>query len=84
MILVELSRVAQKNSKFCRNLFDASVEGVDCKTDYMRYGLDFQVYTITTADDNIVRFCVPMDNARPQLDLKHYKDICPDRNGASL
>ena len=25
-----------------------------------------------------------MDNQRPQLDLKFYKDICPDENGESL
>ena len=25
-----------------------------------------------------------MDNQRPQLDLKFYKDICPDQNGVSL
>ncbi|KAF8273967.1 hypothetical protein EI94DRAFT_975228 [Lactarius quietus] len=25
-------------------------------------------------------YCVPMDNQRPQLDLKFYNDICPDRN----
>jgi len=25
-------------------------------------------------------YCVPMDNQRPQLDLKFYKDICPDQN----
>ncbi|KAN0129344.1 hypothetical protein V8E53_012828 [Lactarius tabidus] len=25
-------------------------------------------------------YCVPMDNQRPQLDLKFYKDICPDKN----
>ncbi|KAN0138699.1 hypothetical protein V8E53_003687 [Lactarius tabidus] len=25
-------------------------------------------------------YCVPMDNQRPQLDLKYYKDICPDKN----
>ena len=24
-----------------------------------------------------------MDNQRPNLDLKFYKDICPDQNGAS-
>ncbi|KAF8257652.1 hypothetical protein EI94DRAFT_1757371 [Lactarius quietus] len=27
-------------------------------------------------------YCVPMDNHRPGLDLKFYKDICPDNNGA--
>ncbi|KAH9166167.1 hypothetical protein EDB89DRAFT_1857661 [Lactarius sanguifluus] len=25
-------------------------------------------------------YCVPMDNQRPQLDLKFFHDICPDRN----
>ncbi|KAF8960039.1 hypothetical protein BDZ97DRAFT_1357343 [Flammula alnicola] len=25
-------------------------------------------------------YCIPMDNQRPVLDLKHFKDICPDRN----
>ncbi|KAN0141558.1 hypothetical protein V8E53_000020 [Lactarius tabidus] len=25
-------------------------------------------------------YCVPMDNQRPELDLKHFKDICPDQN----
>ena len=25
-----------------------------------------------------------MDNQRPHLDLKFYRDICPDQNGASL
>jgi hypothetical protein len=29
------------------------------------------------------RYCVPMDNARPSLDLKYFNDICPDTNGAS-
>ncbi|KAF8260846.1 hypothetical protein EI94DRAFT_1811174 [Lactarius quietus] len=25
-------------------------------------------------------YCVPMDNQRPELDLRHFKDICPDQN----
>ncbi|KAH8979663.1 hypothetical protein EDB86DRAFT_2814385 [Lactarius hatsudake] len=25
-------------------------------------------------------YCVPMDNQRPQLDLKFFNDICPERN----
>ena len=29
------------------------------------------------------RYCVPMDGHRPWLDLRFYKDICPDQNGAS-
>ena len=28
--------------------------------------------------------CIPMDNVWPELDLKHFKDICPDKNGTSV
>ena len=45
--------------------------------------LEAQVFTMLTADGHNVRYCVPMDNQRPQLDLKFYTDICPDQNGAS-
>ena len=41
-------------------------------------------YRQTQTDSHIFRYCVPTDNQRPQLDLKFYKDICPDRNGALL
>ena len=37
-----------------------------------------------TTNGYTLRYCVPMDNQRPQLDLKFYKDICPDKNGTSL
>jgi hypothetical protein len=30
-----------------------------------------------------VRYCIPMDNDRPELDLKYFGDICPDNNGTS-
>jgi hypothetical protein len=30
-----------------------------------------------------LRYCVPMDNARPALDLRHIDNICPDKNGMS-
>jgi hypothetical protein len=29
------------------------------------------------------RYCIPMDNDRPSLDLKYFGDICPDKNGMS-
>ena len=31
----------------------------------------------------VSRFCIPMDNDRPSLDLKHFSDVCPDKNGMS-
>jgi hypothetical protein len=30
-----------------------------------------------------LRYCIPMENDRPSLDLKHFEDICPDKNGMS-
>jgi len=34
----------------------------------------------TTTHGHTLRYCIPMDNQRPGLDLKHFKDVCPDRN----
>jgi hypothetical protein len=31
----------------------------------------------------VFRYCIPMDNDRPELDLKHFDEICPDKNGVS-
>ena len=42
------------------------------------------VFLITTTDGLGVRYCIPMDGHRPEFDLKFYKDICSDQNGASL
>jgi len=83
-ILGESSPVAQRNSKFCKDSFDTSVESADCVTDCMRYGLDSRVFTTTTTDSHVSRYCVPMDNQRPQLDLKFFDGICPDQNGVVI
>jgi hypothetical protein len=32
----------------------------------------------------LFRYCIPMDNDRPSLDLKYFEDICPDKNGMML
>ena len=29
------------------------------------------------------RYCIPTDNDRPSLNLRHFWDICPDENGTS-
>ncbi len=83
-IPAESSQVVPRNLGFCGNSFDASVEKGNCETNCMRYGLDSRVFTVAATNGHILRYCVPMDNQRPQLDLKFFKDICPDQNGASL
>ena len=84
MIPADLRRETTRNWGSCRTLFDKSPERSDWQRDYMQYGLDTRVFTIATTDAHILRYCIPMDNQRPELDLKHFKDICPDRNGASV
>jgi hypothetical protein len=27
------------------------------------------------------RYCIPMDNSRPELELKYFEHICPDKDG---
>jgi hypothetical protein len=83
-IPVDLSQEATWNWGPCRTLFDRSPERGDWQIDYTQYGLDTRVFTIAVTDAHIFRYCVPMDNQRPELDLKHFKDICPDQNGASV
>ena len=81
----ESSQVAQKNSRFCENSFDVVVARVDCETGCTRYGLGLECSQLQqSTDGRVLRYCVPMDNQRPELDLRFYNDICPDRNGASL
>ena len=43
-----------------------------------------QTFTIATVNcwwsNYSNRYCVPMDNQRPELDLRFFDDICPDKN----
>ena len=82
-ILADSRLGAMRSWQSCRDLFDKGLGKGFWKIDYMQYGLPSQVFTIATADDNIKRYCVPMDNHRPELDLKFFNDICPDKNGTS-
>ena len=72
-----------RNWRSCRDLFDKGLRKGFWKIDYMPYGLLSQVFTIATADDHVKRYCVPMDNQRPELDLRFFNNICPDKNGTS-
>jgi hypothetical protein len=49
----------------------------------MLSGLSFRVSTVANLRRLLSRYCIPMDNDRPSLDLKHFHDICPDKNGTS-
>jgi hypothetical protein len=51
----------------------------------MQYGLFFLSRAIANPyhDGLPFRYCIPMDNNRPSLDLKYFDDICPDKNGMS-
>jgi hypothetical protein len=41
------------------------------------------VSTTATTDDPGFRYCVPMDDHRPGLNLRFFRNVCPDQNGSS-
>jgi hypothetical protein len=43
----------------------------------------FEYLQLRTPKVAFSRYCIPMDNDRPLLDLKYFEDICPDKNGMS-
>ena len=45
----------------------------------------FAPFRICITDSHILllRYCVSMDNDRPSLELRHFEEICPDKNGMS-
>jgi hypothetical protein len=47
------------------------------------YGSFSLASTLGNSRVSLLRYCIPMDNDRPQLEVKHFHDICPDRNGMS-
>jgi hypothetical protein len=49
----------------------------------MQYGLFVWVYTVANSHYLLFRYCIPMDNDRPLLNLKYFDDVCPDKNGMS-
>jgi hypothetical protein len=49
----------------------------------MQYGLFVWVYTVANSHNLLFRYCIPMDNDRPLLNLKYFDDVCPDKNGMS-
>jgi len=49
----------------------------------MRYGLFPCISTVTNSQKLVFRYCIPIDNNRLELDLKHFDEIFPDKNGVS-
>ena len=81
----ELSPAAKKSWKSFKILFVRSQQRSDSEIDYMRYGSSVAEYLYVMAAYHCAfRYCIPMDNRRPSLDLKHFNDICPDQNGRSF
>jgi hypothetical protein len=44
------------------------------------FGLLLSLSVIANSHGLLFRYCVPMDNDRPSLDLKHFDKIFPDEN----
>jgi hypothetical protein len=49
-------------------------------TPYGSY-LSLWVSPVVNSQGLLFRYCIPMDNDRPELDSKYFDQICPDKNG---
>jgi hypothetical protein len=78
------SKLAAKASlRRCKSLSVVSRRRENWRRDCMRYGLFLSVFVTVHSQGFPFRYCIPMDNDRPSLDLKYFDDICPDKNGTS-
>jgi hypothetical protein len=84
--LVDLSRVVKPSWRPYRNLSNTSRERNVWKIDCTRYGLSLRVSIVVhwQGHGRLFRYCIPMDNDRPSLDLKYFDAVCPDKNGMSI
>jgi hypothetical protein len=39
--------------------------------------------TVANPQGLFSRYCIPMDNDRPELEIRYFKDICPNKDGTS-
>ena len=78
-------QVATRNWELSGSLFNKGLDNGDPKTKYMQYGSHTRIFLIATAAVIVIlrRYCVPMDHSHPELDLKYFDDLCPDKNGMS-
>ena len=79
----ELSLAAKKSWKSFKISFVGSRQRSDSEIDYMQYGSSVASNVYNCSLHHTFRYCIPMDNRRPSLDLKHFNDVCSDQNGRS-
>ena len=49
----------------------------------MPYGFFISSHFYMTIAQHHFRYCIPMDDERPSLNVKHFHKVCPDQNGMS-
>jgi hypothetical protein len=82
---VDLRQAVKTSWRPCKRLSVISRGRGGCGIDCTQYGLfpwGLSTYSFRFTK-LLFRYCIPMDNNRPALDLRHFDDICPDKNGAS-
>jgi hypothetical protein len=51
--------------------------------DCTQYGLHLSVFVIANSQVLLLRYCISMDSPWPSLELRHFDEICLDKNGMS-
>jgi hypothetical protein len=81
MTLAGSSGVVKTSSKLSKILSAVSLRRSDCRIDYTLFGLFPLCAHNCDFTGLFFRYCIPMDNDRPSLELRHFEGICPDKNG---
>ena len=79
-ILVDSRLVMKANYKLCKSLCAGRRPHPNWRIDYMQSGLLHCSSGYASCSD-LVRYCIPMENDRPALDMRFFDAICPDKNG---
>ena len=81
MTRADLKQAAKTSWKWSKILSAASRRRGNYRTGYTPSGLLLLCIHSYDTTKSFFRYCIPMDNNRPSLELRHFKDICPDKNG---
>jgi len=85
-ILVDSRPAVETSWELCKILSVVGRRRGDWRKECTWYGLFLRVFTFANLQLYVFRYCVPMDDSRPELDLTHLRDfkiICQDKKGTS-
>jgi hypothetical protein len=80
MTLEDSRQGVEGSWRLCKILSVVGHRRGNWREDCTQYGLFVSVPVVATLQGSLLRYCIPMDNARPSLDLANFDKVLPDKN----